>query len=142
MEKIKRGISVAAMESAEPRKSSITADELTPIVINQLQTATKKKEETRRQRREAAAAAAAAASKPASSSNLEVPLTGVAGDSGSESCGEESRMRTAAAFMSGIRNALGGDQEQCHEVNLSKGKYHLLCMPRRFMSFLYVQKLK
>ena len=33
------------------------------------------------------------------------------GDSGSESCGEESRMKTAAAFMSGIQSALEPNQQ-------------------------------
>ena len=39
------------------RRPSFTTEELTPIVLSQLQTATKKKEESRRQRRENAAAA-------------------------------------------------------------------------------------
>ena len=37
------------------RRPSFTTEELTPIVLSQLQTTTKKKEESRRQRRENAA---------------------------------------------------------------------------------------
>ncbi len=90
------------------RKSSISAEELAPIVMSQLAVANKRKEESRRQRRgggngsgannnAAAAASAAAAAGP----------RGYGLDSGSESCGEEGRRRTAEAFMSGIQSALG-----------------------------------
>ena len=45
---------------------------------------------------------------------LEVPSAATSlltGDSGSESCGEESRMKTAEAFMSGIQSALEPNQQ-------------------------------
>ena len=89
----------------ENRRPSFTTEELTPIVLSQLQTTTKKKEESRRQRRENARTPNAAGG---GNNVLEVPSakTSLTGDSGSESCGEESRMRTAAAFMSGIQNAV------------------------------------
>ena len=91
------------------RRPSFTTEELTPIVLSQLQTTTKKKEESRRQRRENAGNRTP---NPRSNNVLEVPRSGIplTGDSGSESCSEESRMKTAEAFMSGIQSALEPNQ--------------------------------
>jgi hypothetical protein len=94
------------------KRPSITAEELTPIVLSQLQTTSKLKEETRKLRR---GSRSSNSSTPAST----VPDTTVLNpsrqssnghqsiiDSGSESCGEEARIRTAEAFMSGIQSAI------------------------------------
>ena len=99
----------------EQRRPSFTTEELTPIVLNQLQTTTKKKEESRRQRRENARTPNVGGGGAKSSANaLEVPsaATTLTGDSGSESCGEESRMKAAEAFMSGIQSALEQPNQQ------------------------------
>ena len=100
-------------ERMEQRRPSFTTEELTPIVLSQLQTTTKKKEESRRQRRENARTPNSGGG--AKSNNaLEVPSATTSlltGDSGSESCGEESRMKTAEAFMSGIQSALEPNQQ-------------------------------
>lgn len=75
------------------RRPSITTEELTPIVLSQLQTASKQKEEYRRQRQQ---------QRPSGG--------GRARDSGSESCGEEARLKTAHDFISGIQSAISADQ--------------------------------
>ena len=114
------------MNLAEKRPS-ITAEELTPIVLNQLQTTSKLKEENRRLRR--GSRSNSNSSTPAildhpllqrsqGSSGRQSAIAGSGGssgssigtnhvnDSGSESCGEEARIRTAEAFMSGIQSAI------------------------------------
>ena len=112
-------MSSSASSGSERRKGSITAEELTPIVLSQLQTATKAKEESRRQRREGKSSQSpgggvktgAVITRSSNNPGGSVSAHGAEGaqqvlDSGSESCGEESRMRTAEAFMSGIQSAL------------------------------------
>ena len=108
------------------KRPSITAEELTPIVLNQLQTTSKLKEENRRLRR--GSRSNSNSSTPASSDHPMLQRQGSSGrqstiagsgggvgssigtnhvnDSGSESCGEEARIRTAEAFMSGIQSAI------------------------------------
>ncbi|TRY71051.1 hypothetical protein TCAL_12313 [Tigriopus californicus] len=79
------------------RKPSLTAEELTPIVMSQLQTTNKLKEESRRQRLNSQR------QKQLGMDGLKNPKSL---DSGSESCGEESRKRTAQDFISGIQSAI------------------------------------
>ena len=110
------------------KRPSITAEELTPIVLNQLQTTSKLKEENRRLRR--GSRSNSNSSTPAISDHHMLQRQGSSGrqstiahgsggggssigsnsnhvnDSGSESCGEEARIRTAEAFMSGIQSAI------------------------------------
>ena len=124
--------------SLTEKRPSITAEELTPIVLNQLQTTSKLKEENRKLRR---GSRSSASSTPASipGSSLDRPLSAAklqaSIDSGSESCGEESRLRTAEAFMSGIQSAIqldgqnldgqsaaGLSAELVYEVNSVLGK--------------------
>ncbi len=103
------------------KRPSITAEELTPIVLSQLQTTSKLKEESRKLRR---GSRSSNNSTPASTagdnrsgsrgslgqavSNSHLQIV----DSGSESCGEEARLRTAEAFMSGIQSAIQSDGGQ------------------------------
>ena len=110
----------------DQRRPSFTTEELTPIVLNQLQTTTKKKEESRRQRRENArtpnvGGGCGVGAAKSSANALEVPsaATALTGDSGSESCGEESRMKAAEAFMSGIQSALEQPNQQTQPVGIS-----------------------
>merc|ERR1712223_2294206 len=109
------------------KRPSITAEELTPIVLNQLQTTSKLKEENRRLRR--GSRSNSNSTTPAISDHHMLQRQGSSGrqstiahgsgggssigsnsnhvnDSGSESCGEEARIRTAEAFMSGIQSAI------------------------------------
>ena len=101
------------------KRPSITAEELTPIVFNQLQSTSKWKEETRKLRR---GSRSSNSSTPASvhahqetGSNIQEKghHHRLAFDSGSESCGEEARIRTAEAFMSGIQSAISLDGGHC-----------------------------
>ena len=101
--------------SLAEKRPSITAEELTPIVLNQLQTTSKLKEESRKLRR---GSRSSNSSTPASTGAAVGPLLDQAipsngslvgnqnYESGSESCGEEARIRTAEAFMSGIQSAI------------------------------------
>eukprot|EP00095_Tigriopus_kingsejongensis_P006186 maker-scaffold191_size271209-snap-gene-1.35 protein:Tk06186 transcript:maker-scaffold191_size271209-snap-gene-1.35-mRNA-1 annotation:"s6 family -specific metalloendopeptidase adhesin" len=85
------------------RKPSLTADELTPIVMNQLQTTSKLKEESRRQRMINNHQRFKQQQQVIRGEDtLRIPSL----DSGSESCGEDSRQKTAKAFMSGIQSAI------------------------------------
>lgn len=98
--------------SLTEKRPSITAEELTPIVLSQLQTTSKLKEENRRLRR--GSRSNSNSSTPHSSDHPLLQRQGSSGrqssnhviDSGSESCGEEARIRTAEAFMSGIQSAI------------------------------------
>ena len=108
----------------EQRRPSFTTEELTPIVLSQLQTTTKKKEESRRQRRENARTPNSVGAKSSGNNVLEVPSAATSlltGDSGSESCGEESRMKTAEAFMSGIQSALEPNQQLSNAATVPSG---------------------
>lgn len=82
--------------SEQQRKGSFTAEELTPIVLSQLQNANKIKGVVRR--------------------SSQVSRHGH-GDSESESCGEESRKKTAEAFMSGIKSALNDQNDNRFNYN-------------------------
>lgn len=101
--------------SLTEKRPSITAEELTPIVLSQLQTTSKMKEENRKLRRGSrssnsstpASTIGAASERQSSGSRQQQPLIHM--DSGSESCGEEARIRTAEAFMSGIQSAIQSD---------------------------------
>ncbi len=93
------------------RKSSFSAEELTPIVLNQLQTANKLKE-SRRQRRQFQ-----------ENSNNSAANNGHTADSGSESCGEEHKQRAAEAFMSGIQSALSSQQQQQQRQHQQNDKH-------------------
>ena len=108
-----RALGVGSLTEKRP---SITAEELTPIVLSQLQTTSKMKEECRKLRR---GSRSSNSSTPASlggtaqfdrqnSGSRSGQLTQQSAlNSGSESeCGEESRVRTAEAFMSGIQSAI------------------------------------
>ena len=107
-----RALGVGSLTEKRP---SITAEELTPIVLSQLQTTSKMKEESRKLRR---GSRSSNSSTPASlggpqfdrqnSGSRSGQLTQQSAlNSGSESeCGEESRVRTAEAFMSGIQSAI------------------------------------
>eukprot|EP00092_Neocalanus_flemingeri_P000850 GFUD01000907.1.p1 GENE.GFUD01000907.1~~GFUD01000907.1.p1 ORF type:complete len:3255 (-),score=789.69 GFUD01000907.1:272-10036(-) len=81
------------------KRPSITEKELTPIVLNQLQSTKKHKDELRKARR---------GSHP--KTELQPPeksaATDIVSDSGAESCSEEARIKTAEAFMTGIHSAL------------------------------------
>ena len=98
--------------SLTEKRPSITAEELTPIVLSQLQTTSKLKEENRRLRR--GSRSNSNSSTPHSAEHPLLQRQGSSGrqssnhviDSGSESCGEEARIRTAEAFMSGIQSAI------------------------------------
>ena len=110
----------------EQRRPSFTTEDLTPIVLNQLQTTTKKKEESRRQRRENARTpnvGGGTSGAKGNANSLEVPsaATALTGDSGSESCGEESRMKAAEAFMSGIQSALEQPNQQTQPATAAAG---------------------
>ena len=83
------------------RKASISHEELTPIVLSQLQTASKQKEESRKHKR-----GSNHGNNQRQQQQQQQQSQAVVVDSGSESCGEETRMRTAEAFMSGIQSAL------------------------------------
>ena len=106
--------------SLTEKRPSITAEELTPIVLNQLQTTSKMKEESRKLRR---GSRSSTSSTPASIV-IDKPVNAIANqlDSGSESCGEEARLRTAEAFMSGIQSAIQSDAQNlgvCGAAGLS-----------------------
>lgn len=115
----------AAAANLADRKPSISADQLTPIVLNQLQSTNKLKEGNRKLKR--GSSRSSQNSTPASNdqnrsgrssgnanlsngneNSLVVPQQKKPNDwSESESsCGEESRRRTAEAFMSGIQSAI------------------------------------
>ena len=118
------------------RKPSITAEELTPIVLNQLQSTNKRKEDARRNKRgthpEPAGHSVNNNGKSQGQTNNNkhqdhikgdpvsniVRTSGISVDSGSESCGEESQKRTAAAFMSGIQSALQDRPDNGHAGNV------------------------
>eukprot|EP00093_Oithona_nana_P001773 01773.XXX_148_9859_1 [CDS] Oithona nana genome sequencing. len=109
--------------SLTEKRPSITAEELTPIVLNQLQTTSKLKEENRKLRR---GSRSSNSSTPASTSDRQVSTGsrqsvqnhgGVVIDSGSESCGEEARLRTAEAFMSGIQSAIKAEPQSQAELS-------------------------
>ena len=115
MDKQQRALGVGGGSLSEKRPS-ITAEELTPIVLSQLQTTSKMKEENRKLRR---GSRSSNSSTPASFAGSQFDRqtscsrTGQqsaqqsAINSGSESeCGEEARVRTAEAFMSGIQSAI------------------------------------
>merc|ERR1711935_1045045 len=108
-----RALGVGSLTEKRP---SITAEELTPIVLSQLQTTSKMKEESRKLRRgsrssnsrtPASLGGTAQFDRQNSDSRSGQLTQQSALNSGSESeCGEESRVRTAEAFMSGIQSAI------------------------------------
>ena len=110
--------------SLTEKRPSISAEELTPIVLSQLQTTSKLKEENRKLRR---GSRSSNSSTPASAVGGERPNSGGSRlgqppnhlDSGSESCGEEARIRTAEAFMSGIQSSIQSDVGQSQAAGLS-----------------------
>ena len=115
--------------SLTEKRPSITAEELTPIVLSQLQTTSKMKEESRKLRR---GSRSSNSSTPASlggtaqfdrqnSGSRSGQLTQQSAlNSGSESeCGEESRVRTAEAFMSGIQSAIQSEVDPGEAAGLS-----------------------
>ena len=127
MEKQRGALGVGSLTEKRP---SITAEELTPIVLSQLQNASKLKEESRKLRR----------GSRSSNSSTPASLGGIPGqfdrqnsgsrgsntqqsaviNSGSESeCGEEARVRTAEAFMSGIQSAIQSEVDPGEEGGLS-----------------------
>lgn len=85
------------------KRPSVSEKELTPIVVNQLQTTKRQKDDARKLRR---------GSHPKAEGNNSVveavtveALPGHVSDSGAESCGED-RMKTAEEFITGISSAL------------------------------------
>ena len=102
--------------SLTEKRPSITAEELTPIVLNQLQTTSKMKEESRKLRRGSRSSNSSTPASLGGTAQFDRQNSGSrsgqlnqqsALNSGSESeCGEESRVRTAEAFMSGIQSAI------------------------------------
>ena len=115
--------------SLTEKRPSITAEELTPIVLSQLQTTSKMKEESRKLRR---GSRSSNSSTPASlgvatqfdqqnSGRCSGQLTQQSAlNSGSESeCGEELRVRTAEAFMSGIQSAIQSEVDPGEAAGLS-----------------------
>ncbi len=116
MERAARASSGSGPNSvSDNKRPSITAEELTPIVLNQLQTASKLKEERRNLRRGSRSSNSSTPaeslrqtlnpSRQSSNGGGTQSITNVI-DSGSESCGEEARIKTAEAFMSGIQSAI------------------------------------
>ena len=122
---------VAITPTLNERKPSMTADELTPIVLNQLQSTSKIKEVNRKLKRgsnRSSQSSTPASAEPKSgrssgtSNGIDTNPPGVKArplESESESsCGEESRRRTAEAFMSGIQSAI---QEKAEGQNVAAG---------------------
>lgn len=107
------------------KRPSLSEKELTPIVVNQLQTTKRQKDDARKLRR---------GSHPKAEGNnsaVEAAVTveaypGFVSDSGAESCGED-RMKTAEEFITGISSALdevevGEESDLIDEVESVLGK--------------------
>merc|ERR1712172_46662 len=115
--------------SLTEKRPSITAEELTPIVLNQLQTTSKMKEESRKLRRGSRSSNSSTPASLGGTAQFDRQNSGSrsgqlnqqsALNSGSESeCGEESRVRTAEAFMSGIQSAIQSEVDPGEAAGLS-----------------------
>merc|ERR1712172_231719 len=126
MDKQQRTLGVGSLTEKRP---SITAEELTPIVLNQLQTTSKMKEESRKLRRGSRSSNSSTPASLGGTAQFDRQNSGSrsgqlnqqsALNSGSESeCGEESRVRTAEAFMSGIQSAIQSEVDPGEAAGLS-----------------------